>query len=471
MVLSTAQKMYYIEKNRREYGPAYDSIRFITEEHATAATQERDELAASLRETAVFCCNDTKLDGRRLSRGCEICTQGDWSCLFVNGRCNCRCFYCPAQQDEIDVPTTNTVPFPTVTDYVDYIKKLGFTGVSLSGGEPLLTLDKTLEFLRAVKRACGESVYTWLYTNGTLAGRETLLKLKQAGLNEIRFDIGATGLKLDVAKAAVEWIDVVTVEIPAVPEEEEALKSKMVEMEEAGIQHLNLHQLRLTQHNLPRLTQRGYTFLHGERVTVLESELTALRLIRWAQHHRLSLPINYCSFVYKNRYQRAFARRKSASYICKPHEGITDNGYIRWLEVAGTPAGIQRQIERFHQHRFDPQLWLLSSNRDRIVAAPILWPAIDSENARISVAYADAAILPAVTYRNVFVELPLNPNRSLYIEKRAASEKLPLDTDQFDRLQRCVASHDRRLSEPDLGPVWDRVKGYEWIEPGLAEYF
>jgi uncharacterized protein len=75
-----------------------------------------------------------------------------------------------------------------------------------------------------------------------------------------------------------------------------------------GINHLHLHQLRLTPHNRSKFKNRPYTFLHGEKVTVLESELTALALIRQASSQRLTLPINYCSFVYKHRYQRTAAR-------------------------------------------------------------------------------------------------------------------------------------------------------------------
>ncbi|MGC9330199.1 MAG: radical SAM protein, partial [Candidatus Hinthialibacter sp.] len=272
----------FADANRRELGGAYDALPWVTEAQARTAAQERENLLAALRNLAVFSCKNTKLDVSRLSPGCRICTQGDWSCLFINGRCNCRCFYCPAPQDRDDDPITNTTPFPKVSDYLDYIRKLGFTGMSISGGEPLLTLEKSLQYLQAVKNEFGDSIYTWLYTNGTLASRETLQKLQAAGLDEIRFDIGAAGMSLEAVKRAVDIIPTVTVEIPALPEQFDVMKIKIDEMEKFGVKHLNLHQLRLTPHNLPHLAKRNYTFLHGERATVLESELTALRLIHWS---------------------------------------------------------------------------------------------------------------------------------------------------------------------------------------------
>ncbi|RJP24998.1 MAG: radical SAM protein [Candidatus Omnitrophota bacterium] len=471
MNLSSIRKTQLIEANRKEYGDACDTLRWISAEQALAATQERNDLLSSLHNRVVFCCNNTKLDGRDLSHGCEICTQGSWSCLFIHGRCNCRCFYCSSQQTENLVPTTNTVPFPDVVDYIDYIRILGFTGVSFSGGEPLMMLDNTLHYLNEVKQTCGDEIYTWLYTNGTLATRETLLKLKNAGLNEIRFDIGATGMKLDAAKTAVDLVDVVTVEIPALPEEFELMKAKIIEMESVGIRHLNLHQLRLTPYNLPRLLNRNYTFLHGERVAVLESELTALRLIRWAYDHHIRLPINYCSFVYKNRFHRAAARRKSAEFVRKPYEDITASGYIRALELAGEVEALNRLSDTLRQSGSEDCLWSLDTRKSRMYVATSLWPLIDASQFHFSVTYAEAKILPAVTYGNYFVELPLNRQRSLYVEKITVSEKIELDHVLVERLRKLIEWGDTQQHDERGGEKWERVRLFEFIEEGLAVYF
>lgn len=460
-----------IEVNRREYGEAYESLHFVTEERAAKAAEERREWLAALRDRAVFCCKNTKLDGRNLSPGCQTCVKGTWSCLFINGRCNSRCFYCPSRQDEDSVPATNSLPFPRVDDYIDYVRKLGFTGVSFSGGEPLMILDDTLRYLSAVKREFGDTVHTWLYTNGTLSNRETLLKLREAGLNEIRFDIGATGFSLEAARRAVDAIDTVTVEIPAIPEEFEVMKEKIAEMESAGIRHLNLHQLRLTPYNLPHVARRGYTFLHGERVTVLESEQAALRLILWAYDTGVRLPINYCSFVYKNRFQNAAARRNSAAFIRKSYEDITEKGYIRTLELAGTPDDLNRQKELFRQSGNDERYWALSYKKDTLYTAASLWPLVDPSLFRIFVSYAETKLLPALTYRNLFAEVRLNSQRSLYVERAPISEKIEIDRDCFERLRQSVLHGNESIPPGNPDPIWDRVRFYETIESELGDYF
>lgn len=465
MQISSFRKEQFIQKNKQELGAAYDTLNWITSKKIKEATQERAGLIQRLGEQAVLGCKNTKVDCRRLSPGCERCTEGAWSCLFVHSRCNSRCFYCPSPQDEDLVPMTNTVPFTDVNDYVDYIQRMGFTGISFSGGEPLMVLDTTLSFLCAVKDACGERVHTWLYTNGKLANREILLQLKKAGLDEIRFDIGATGMALDTAKTAVEFIDTVTIEIPALPEEFQNMKSKIKEMHTAGIQFLNLHQLRVTPYNRSRLINRDYTFLHGARVTVLESELTALRLIDWIYQEGIDMPINYCSFVYKNRFQRAAARSKSAGFIKKPHEEITASGYIRALEIVGEEETLQKQIQMFQECDRDGQ-WAWGPKKDRLLVPSTLWPLMDFSKFQTIVSYAEAKILPNMTYRHYFVKIPLNSQRSLFVEKIPVCGKTELNQAQMQALL-SVSN-----GETDHGPLLpESILPFEEIEKNLAEYF
>ncbi len=84
-------------------------------------------------------------------------------------------------------------------------------------------------------------------TNGILADETKFKKPAGAGIEEIRFDIGATGFKPDKLKAAKGIVPNITVEIPAVPEEKERLKKLLPEMIASGVTNLNLHQLRLTK--------------------------------------------------------------------------------------------------------------------------------------------------------------------------------------------------------------------------------
>jgi pyruvate formate-lyase activating enzyme-like uncharacterized protein len=406
--LKESIQLRQIESNRREYGHKYDLLTFAGPEQLVAAAAERKELLHWLDQRAGFGYAGTKVDCNGLSPGCRRCGEGSWSCLFINGRCNGQCFYCPTAQDDDGPPVTNGLAFTSPEEYAAYVAVLGFSGVSISGGEPLMTPDLTLAYLSAVRKRCGDGVHLWLYTNGTLLTAELCNRLRDAGLDELRFDLGAVRYNLKKLRLAVGCIPTVTVEIPAIPEDEGLLKRKMLEMAEAGVNHLNLHQMRLTPYNFGPLTERGYVFIHGEKVTLLESELCALRMVRFGLEHGIPLPVNYCSFPYKWRFQQAAARRRAALAVCASGEVVTEPGYLRTLSTTG-------------------------------------------------VRYWVAALLDNPSYSYPFEKIMLETGRALYVERRPLTLELEL------------SDTERTALEADRPP--ERVAGFERIEIGLAEYF
>lgn len=310
-------------------------IRWITYGESRIMEEKRDRIIESFSGEVKWDFKRTKPWINNLSEGCRICGNGDWSCLFISGVCNARCFYCPSPQVSDDLPSTQKMTFQNPEHYAFYLKEFNFRGCSFSGGEPLMTFNRMMDYLRAIRRIASPDIYIWMYTNGILADREKFKLLADAGLNEVRFDIGAVGYSLDAIKQACGIIPVITIEIPAVPEKVTLLKDLIPEMIHLGVSNLNLHQLRLTRFNADRMGKKNYTYLHGEHPTVVESELAALELIKYADKHSLGLGINYCGFQYKNRFQKAGYRKKIASRS-RPDHILTENGYT--ATVYGTDS-------------------------------------------------------------------------------------------------------------------------------------
>jgi pyruvate formate-lyase activating enzyme-like uncharacterized protein len=295
---------------------------------------QKDELIKRIDNKLQWSFKNSKPWVNSLSPGCRICGEGEWSCLFVTGKCNANCFYCPASQANDETPQTQKLLFETPRTYVDYINRFQFKGVSFSGGEPLLVFDRTLDFIRNVRQNCDPDIYIWMYTNGILASDEKFRLLADAGLNEIRFDLGAVNYKPKVLKNASQFIENVTVEIPAVPEDNDLLLAVLPKLCEYGVTNLNLHQLRLTTYNSANLLKNNYTYLHGEQPTVIESEITALEVIDFVIENNLPIGVNYCNFQFKNRFQKAGFRIKMALELKTEGEEITENGYLRRIEIA-----------------------------------------------------------------------------------------------------------------------------------------
>ena len=457
--------------NAAEYGAQADSLPWVSPTRAMAAEAQRARLLAALGSASNQAFKQTKPHLHDLAPGCRICGQGAWSCLFINGKCNCRCFYCPTAQDDISVPTTNRLPFAKAEDYVDYVRRFQFKGVSISGGEPLMTFERTRDYIAAVREGLGEALHIWLYTNGTLITRERLQALKRAGLNEIRIDLSAVDYQLQKVHLAAQAIPCVTVEIPAIPEDAERLIGLLPALMDAGVSYLNLHQLRLTPHNSAHLALRNYTYLHGENVTILESELAALSIMQAAAVKNPGLPINYCSFVYKRRYQRAAARRRNAPLIMKGHESVTESGLIRTLSVSGDPDVLGRQAGHMAQLNADRQQWSLTSGKERLYFHPALWPHIDFAQCRLHIGYSEAALAPFISYRSLFKEVRLDSGSRIFIEKHPLCAELALDDQDRRFLEPIVCGRDGGAGTSPGSPAQTQILAHEFIPPGLQDYF
>lgn len=456
-----------IARNRDELGEHAARLRWLKRAEAPAFEERRRALLARLDPATQWAFSGTKADGRDLSPGCRACGEGTWACLFVNGVCNARCFFCPAPQLTRDPPETSGIPFPEIDDFLDYVEHFGFTGVSLSGGEPLLTEERTLAFLDALRGRFGTSLYLWLYSNGLLATPERLQRLAATGLDEIRFNALATDYDLSAVRNAVGLFPRVTVEIPAPPGEAARLVRLAEELAALGVRHLNLHQLRATPHNARHLVDRDdVTLLHGSRVVVVESELAALEVLAEVQARGLPLAVNCCLSAFRGRHQEAAGRRRAAPRVAKPAEGVTPNGYVRAVSATGSADALAGAVAALRARTTAPGTWRLDEGGARLRFHASLWDDVVRPGLRVEVQYSEAAVLPAVTYRNAFEKLRLSERRELVVERRPAAPPFALEPDEWPTFRALL---DPSTPTPTDGP-WGGWLAHERLRPGLQPY-
>lgn len=428
------------EKNRLEFQDAYDAMSWVTGPQAQAALERRDILLDSIfsgNGRAKWRFAQTKPHTGELSPGCQLCGQGDWSCLFVNNLCNASCFYCPSAQKNRSVPGTGNLEFNRPESYADYVNAFGIKGVSFSGGEPTLSFDRVVPFLKTLRRRSMNSLYIWMYTNGILITEDKLRILRDQGLDEIRFDIGAVGYNLEKVKMAVGVIPRVTVEIPAVPEDVETLKRVVKDLAAMGVDFLNLHQLRCTGYNREKFIRRNYTFVHGPGVAVLETELAALEIMAHTLDHGIDLPVNYCSFIYRHQFQGAGGRRRNAMIVKKGHEDVTRTGYIRSMVLRGPIDAILGIHHRLIAADCDPGLWQVSQGKDQLLFSSEVWKHLNFSGLNLVVRYVDTRIRQTTSYGRPFQEVRLNPKYKVIIERQMEPEETTLNDERigefFDR--------------------------------------
>lgn len=194
----------------------------------------------------------TKADGISMSPGCQACKTGKWLCLFVGKQCNAKCKSCPQviTPDLVDYPDSFVgMWMHDAVTYTQLFQGDHIDGVSYSGGEPLMYIDKIERVASEIATTCPD-VYQWVYTNGILVDEEKLRRLQAVGISEIRFNLVATHFnRKTIAKLelAAKYIDRVTVEVPSIAETWDHLieQREIHALEDAGVTQLNLAELYL----------------------------------------------------------------------------------------------------------------------------------------------------------------------------------------------------------------------------------
>jgi len=439
-----------------------DLLPALDDNGALAANERLRELVAAISDRGESAFRGSKPHVGPLSPGCVLCGEGRWSCLFVNAVCDAGCFFCPGHHAPVSAPVyAERITIPSPTSYAAYVRRLGFAGVSFSGGEPLVTLDRTLDHLRAVRGEAETAPYVWAYTNGKQVTPERVRRLASAGLDELRFNIVHTGYDVEPVRAAVGLLPRVTVEIPAIPEDAETLRRLLPELRAAGVDHLNLHQLMVLGDNAARLRERGYTFLRFPTLPVVESELSALETLVYALDHACDLPINYCGAVFKGRWQNRVDDLRAGPLVAAAHEVPLETGLRRRLWVETTAEGASADIERLRAAGADELLWVHRPEARALDLHPDLLGLVELGERNVYATYIKTLVGDAEqddTWRSSpgYAEVAVDPSMTVGVRSMPVTPRILLGGDDVAGLRR---------GEPPA-----KLECYERIPGGLPEY-
>lgn len=331
----------------------FSELPLLSPRETERVTREREDLMEECfsKGARYHSGNRAKMFTGKMSPGCESCVAGTFACLILRKGCTRRCFFCPWDQDRTQPDHESIgVKIDSPADLPSFIRAFGYKHVGVTGGEPLLVFEKLRDYIDAIRRGLGDDTWIWTYTNGDLVDREKLRALADAGLNELRFDLGARNYDLAPLKTALSYIGTVTVETPVIPEHVETLKALLPELSRLGVKYLNIHQLHYTAVNSAAFVKRKYTaLLHNPPLPlVLESERAALQVMKHALDSGVDLPINYCSGIYIRRFRPWTHRKRLADALRNGHglrapfETVTETGYVRRLYVRGRRAPLLR---------------------------------------------------------------------------------------------------------------------------------
>ncbi|KXG74871.1 radical SAM protein [Thermotalea metallivorans] len=169
------------------------------------------------------------------------------------------------------------------------------TGISYVYLEPFMEIEK---YYSLIKKFSDAQIHQHLYTNGTLATEETLKALGEAGLNEIRFNLGASKCSDKVIKnigIAKKYIEKVGIETPMTPEFFETFFEKKQSILETNLDFINCAELHLNENNINNYYgENMYISRHGYISPIWSRELT-LKFMKIADEEKWDVVVHDCS--------------------------------------------------------------------------------------------------------------------------------------------------------------------------------
>lgn len=226
-----------------------------------------------------------------LTEGCRLCRRGAKLVLFVTGECPNTCFYCPISEERQhrDVIFANERPVRDIEDVVEEALLMDAEGAAITGGEPLIKLERVEEFIRLFSKA---DMHTHLYTSIPATGR-IIERLAKSGLHELRFHppllensrAYEEPLKLAI-KAGIE----AGFEIPALKFDE-----RLAEIVSKYDTFLNVNELEFSASNFEEM--RRYGFEVGEFYEAKGSRKVA------EKYAEVVDKFHFCSVLFKDRAQ------------------------------------------------------------------------------------------------------------------------------------------------------------------------
>ena len=295
----------------------------------------------------------------RFPRGCRSCLMGTGlTAVRRTNRCNLNCPFCydfgeldrqpPVGEGMWEIGGTRF----RVED-LDLLLNVGRrpTGVTYVYLEPFMEIELYYPVIERFRR---EGIHQHMYTNGTLATRQNLKALGEAGLDELRFNLGASGCSgrvIEAMAAAREYIPQVGIETPMTPQFLEAFLRREGEILATGLDFMNCAELHLNPNNLGNyFGEPLYCTRQGYISPVWSREITT-ELMKRADDNAWPIVVHDCSNMTKfarDLNLRAHeggwfgASSYGAEFDVLPYEAflpVLESGEVEFIEEEELPEG------------------------------------------------------------------------------------------------------------------------------------
>jgi pyruvate formate-lyase activating enzyme-like uncharacterized protein len=291
-----------------------------------------------------------------LSKGCILCHQGAKMVLFVTGRCHRTCWYCPLSSERkgTDTVYANEHPVDIPAQIIEVAESMSALGTGVTGGEPLLVLDKVTEYCRLLKDHFGNEHQIHLYT--AKAPTDGELAEMQGLVDEIRLHPPRECWEkildsefIHSAKRAREMGFDIGIEVPALPGLELLIPALPY------LDFLNINELEWGESNAYHMRERGY-----ELSDSLHNAIDGAK--GWAEELCRHDKVHWCSSGFKDSVQLRERLKRIAENTARPFDEITPDGTVVY-GVFEPETGTTDPFRQFIEERFEPDSFELFPDR------------------------------------------------------------------------------------------------------------
>lgn len=239
--------------------------------------------------------------------GCKSCLMGSGlSAIRKTNRCNIQCKFC-YNYGELDEQLPIGEGIWEIGDNKYYERDLDLlfhihktpTGVAYVYLEPFMEIEKYYSIIRKFHE---KGVYQHMYTNGTLATEENLKALGEAGLDELRFNLGATNCSdrvIENIAMAKRYIPKVGIETPMTPEFYETFFKKQEKILGTGLDFINCAELHLNPNNIQNYYGENMYMCHQGYLSPIWSHELTLKFMKIADEEGWNVCVHDCDNMTK----------------------------------------------------------------------------------------------------------------------------------------------------------------------------
>jgi pyruvate formate-lyase activating enzyme-like uncharacterized protein len=250
------------------------------------------------------------------------------------------------------------------------------TGTGITGGDPLLNIDRTLSMIRMLKDKFGKEHHIHLYTSSIDLDKAMILEA--AGLDEIRFHppvsvwerIGTTDLGKIISSTKMD----VGIEIPALPDLASQLERLIGDVIKMGIDFINLNELEFSESNWEMMSARRYELKEDISSAILNSDKIAKKIMKKFSNAN----IHFCSSSFKDSVQLRKRLIRMAEKNAKEYDVVTEDGTVMKGIIYTNDLNAAAELLR-NEYDVPDELMFIDLERNRMEIAPWIVEEIASE--------------------------------------------------------------------------------------------